>query len=351
MMMFVGFQISGNGKDTTMIAELTKMLQSAAKGKAPIVAIPIEGCAPMCLDRKRLVLAIKGVDITNIIQLDNRWLKIEGRVMSSDGVYRVKTSSTFPPIERWKALIAIRDWAEKERKTNMKIIAQGAIGAAALKAAKREAKRQEKAAKLIQMEKGGCKELEDAQREVGVILCAARNHGRGATRHLYEYEQREVEAKKAETVLRHVSHHNVSHRVRKSAAVIRWRLKALHTAWFEVTKFNRNRRKTTANKFLKVKKAIRVIQIVKDHNALMTQLERILPARIPNPRWPGEEYHNVFGIDPLHRPNSHKKDHPHHYYDSEDRYDRAALAMRLREARETIRVLTPPVDEEMDIAA
>lgn len=365
-----------------MVAELTKMLQSAAKGKAPIVAIPMEGHAPVCLNRKRLATWIKGVEILSVevvtppdvwyfvpgkrlpgcrwnenkeceyqqgpldVSCDrivgDRKLKIEGRAG------RVKTTCTMFVIRRHEAALEIGKWAQAERAKNLKIIGQGAISTVALKEAKKAAKAKERAAKLIQMEKGGCEELEDAKAAVLNIYDEARSYGRGPEKkQAPSWEKPEETAmKQAESIVRHVAYHNVSPRVRKTAAVIYWRLKALRTEWFEVTKFNFRRRKTTANKFLKVKKAIQVIQIVKDHNALLAQLRSIKPERIPHPRWPDE---HAFAIDPLDRPGSHKRKDNVEWH---DRYDRASLAKQLRTARETIRVLTPPPDaEEMDIAA
>lgn len=270
-----------------------------------------------------------------------RLLKIAGRAGN------VKTRCTMFVIRRQEAALENWKWAEAERAKNKKIIGQGAISTAALKEAKKAAKAKERAAKLIEMERGGSDELEDAIMEERRIFVAARSHGRGPEKGIpSQWEQKDAEEKQAETILRHVSHHNVSHRVRKQVAVIRWRMKALNTAWFDVTKFNSHRRKTTANKFLKVKKAIRVIQIVKDHNALMAQLLSILPARIPHPRWPDED-HRVFWIDPLHRPGAYKRKDRTEWH---DHYDRVGLARRLRVVRETIRVLTPPPDE-MEIAA
>lgn len=328
------------------MVDLTKMLQSAAKGKAPVVAIPIEGKAPLCLNRKRLAIAIKGVQVERITQLENRWLKIEGRVQSSDGVYRVRTSSTFPPIDRRTAIGEIHVWAQKERAKNLKVISQGAIGATAIKAARKIEIAKLKAAKLAEIEQGGSPELEDAKQHERNILSAARMHGRGPMRGVSQWEAERIAEQMPETVIRHVAHHAVPHRVRKTAAVIRWRLKALRTAWFEVTKYNPGRRKTTKKKLLKVKKAIQVIQIVKDAAALRAKLESISPARIANPRfahYADRDDMHWTAIDPLNRPKQDRRE----YY--QPAYDRAALAERLREARQTIKVLTPPPDNVVEM--
>lgn len=358
--------------------DLTRMLQSAAKGKAPVVAIPIEGKAPACLNRKRLAAWIKGVEVQSVelVAQPDEWyfvpgkrlsgcrydenkqleyqqgplnvsceritgerkLKIEGRAGN------VKTRCTMFVIRREAAALEISNWAEKERAKNLKVISQGAIGAAAIKAARKIEIAKLKAAKLAEIEQGGSPELEDAKRHVANILATARVHGRGVTRNIDKWEAERIAEQMPETIIRHVAHHAVPHRVRKTAAVIRWRLAALNTAWFEVTKYNPHRRKTTANKLLKVKKSIRVIQIVKDATELKAKLISILPERLSNPRWPQEEYRHAFSIDPLNRPDHKEKESYWH-----DRYDRAVLAERLREARQTIKVLTPPPDNVLEM--
>jgi hypothetical protein len=364
--------------------DLTKMLQSAAKGKAPVVAIPIEGKAPVCLNRKRLAAWMKGVEIHSVelISQPDCWyfvpgkrlpgcrmdenkqleyqqgpldvscdripgerkLKISGRVPSSakDGL-SIRTSCTMFVIRREAAALEIRNWAAKERERNLKVISQGAIGAAAMKAARKIEIAKLKAAKLAEIEKGGSPELEDANRHVANILNAAREHGRGPTQGVSKWEAERIAEQMPETVIRHVSHHAVPHRVRKTAAVIRWRLKALRTAWFEVTKYNPGRRKTTKKIFLKTKKSIQVIQIVTDAAALRAKLKSISPERIPNPRWAREEDMHWTAIDPLNRPKQDKREYYQHTY------DRAALAQRLREARLTIKVLTPPPDNVLEM--
>lgn len=358
-----------------MIAELTKMLQSAAKGKAPVVAIPIEGKAPICLNRKRLAAWIKGVEVHSVEVVTPHVETVTFRhpgedtgdmyayegpiqriVTTSPGMHRrlkivgragnVKTTCTLFAIARHAALVDIRNWADKERAKNLKVIAQGAIGAAAIKAARKIENAKLKAAKLAEIEKGGSPELEDAKRHVANILSTAREHGRGPTREVSHWEAERIAELMPEKIIQHVFHHAVPHRVRKTAAVIVWRLKALRTAWFEVTKYNPGRRKTTKKIFLKTKKSIQVIQIVKDATALRTKLESISPARIPNPRYAHYADHKDMhwtAIDPLNRP---KQDRREYYQPS---YDRAALAERLREARQTIKVLTPPPDNVLEM--
>jgi hypothetical protein len=326
-----------NGVREDRQVELIQLLQTAAKGKAPVVAIPVEGKAPVCLNRKRLAAWIKGVTVLSV-EVSHLGLKIVGTAG------RVKTTCTMIPIARASALKEIRNWAEKERERNLKVIAQGATGAAAIKAALKAEKAKQRAAKLVEMEKGGSTELESAKSEERNVIDAAKRQGRGNVRTPYAWERENAEAAKEEKNLRHVAHHNTPHRVRKQTAVIRWRMRTLRAEWYDVTKFNPHRRKSTANKFLKVKKAIRVIQIVKEWTELSVKLAAIRPESIPNPRWP-DETHKTFWIDPLDRPRQ-KKQNDWEY----DRYNREEMAIRLRNARETIRLLTPPSDE-IEVAA
>jgi hypothetical protein len=128
-------------------------IKAAVKGKAPIVAIPIEGSAPVCVDRKRLAAWSKRVAITRIevtggdpfIIIDYkrpshygrpaegpveriethgtnpRRLVIEGR----DG--NVKTRCSIVPIDRRTAVKTLAEWSEKERARQLKKTFLGAL--------------------------------------------------------------------------------------------------------------------------------------------------------------------------------------------------------------------------------
>lgn len=320
---------------------ITHHLQTALRGKAPVIALPVEGQAPFCLDRKRLAAWSKGVIITRVTMLENRWMKIEGRAGA------VRTSCTVHAIDRRTAVNQIGAWAEREREKNLKVIAQGAIGAAAVAAAVKSAakatREAAKAAKLAALETGGTPELDAAKSEVASIHAAARRHGRGWVKPEPMGWEKPDPRKDEATVIRHVSHHNVPRKVRKSCAVVQWRLKALRTAWYAVTKYNPSRRKSTKNTFLKVKKAAEVMRIVRDAAILRARLAILAPAVLPDPQWVG--YSDSFHIDPLTRPKAEKS----YRYDPDAHYDRTGLAVRLRIARETIRVLTPPPDDAAEV--
>lgn len=198
-----------------MIADLTKMLQSAAKGKAPVVAIPVEGHAPLCLNRKRLAVWLKGVIVEGVeayqrpstesysferpkidyetrrahsydvepegpenrivhVTAYPRTLKIKGsapgsglttvrvwdkkkliyvdRVVKGTPSSAVRTSCTLFSIPRREAILTLHKWAEKEREKQSKIIHLGAISPAAFKEAQKTAKAAQRAAALQAIE-------------------------------------------------------------------------------------------------------------------------------------------------------------------------------------------------------
>jgi hypothetical protein len=112
------------------MTELIGMVKSAAKAKAPIVAIPREGLTPICLRSKLLRGALKGVTITDVTVLSNSWLQIRGK----DGY--VRTCSKFAPISRRNALAELSKWTEKEREKVKKRILLGDAGKKLPKAAK-----------------------------------------------------------------------------------------------------------------------------------------------------------------------------------------------------------------------
>jgi hypothetical protein len=118
-------------------------LKSAVAGKAPIVAIPVEGHAPACLDRKRLAAWSKGVTVTRIEieQLSSvttytyqrprgAWIGHihEGpheqianitpgaRTLIIEGFAgRVKTRARFTLVDRRTAIKTLAKWTERER--------------------------------------------------------------------------------------------------------------------------------------------------------------------------------------------------------------------------------------------
>jgi hypothetical protein len=140
-------------------------LSAAIKAKAPIVALPIEGHAPVCVARARLAKWSKGVTITSVkvtggeayitIEFERpKGYQVEGpinrvevhhltpRRLEIEGTAgRVKTRCSFIPIDRRTAVKTLAAWSEKERARLTKKTLLGALGTKerrALKLAKHE---------------------------------------------------------------------------------------------------------------------------------------------------------------------------------------------------------------------
>jgi hypothetical protein len=134
-------------------------LKSAIKGKAPIVALPIEGSAPVCVDRKRLATWSKGVTITSIEVITHHDLeapraydadRYDARRAGLSGMPegphqqlpghrdlvirgfagRVKTSCRMVTIDRRTAVKTLAVWSEKERARQLKKTFLGALSKA-----------------------------------------------------------------------------------------------------------------------------------------------------------------------------------------------------------------------------
>lgn len=133
------------------MTQLIGMIQSAVKAKAPIVAIPVEGRAPVCVRAKLLKGALKGVTITGAEMYtapdvetferpERQWIpaykdgryaggsyaEVEGpavrivtpgarrlKITGVDG--RVRTSCSIIPVDRREAIKELAKWTEKER--------------------------------------------------------------------------------------------------------------------------------------------------------------------------------------------------------------------------------------------
>jgi hypothetical protein len=83
-------------------------IRAALRAKAPVVAVPVEGHAPICVRAKLLKGALKGVTILSVKVLENRWLKVTGVDMNRGGL--VHTCSKFAPMDRRIALQEIGEW-------------------------------------------------------------------------------------------------------------------------------------------------------------------------------------------------------------------------------------------------
>ena len=135
-------------------------IKAATQGKAPIVAIPVEGHAPACVKRSRLAAWCKGVTIISaeVVQLPTithyepkplypRWcehtrktLPVEGpkerlefvtpgarylEIIGRDGA--VKTRAKFALIDRRTAVKELAKWTERERAKHEKKLLLGVL--------------------------------------------------------------------------------------------------------------------------------------------------------------------------------------------------------------------------------
>lgn len=327
-----------------MVSELTKRIRSAAKGKAPIVAIPMEGHAPVCLDRKRLSAWVKGVQIVSaevivipgIESMDyrrprlgaegptqeivtigpaRRRLRIEGRAGA------VKTTCTMLPIDRRTASLTLHKWATKERAKVKKIIAQGALSTTEIKAAKLRA---------IEQEGSGVAELNRAKVVYPIVREAVKvemNRKTADPAHRKHEWTHTEEGYKARRAIRHT---------RKAASVILRELNPLRDEWQRLTgkPYTRNgkiqgyrhdrrdRKKKTA------RQAKRIIALVERIMALVSKLRNMGIAR-------DMERLVTFHVKLT--------------FDRESYYNRERMVGQMKDANATIRRYTPPPDEVIEM--
>jgi hypothetical protein len=137
------------------------MKKMILKTKAPVVAVQVEGKAPVCVDGKRLRTWSKGVTIDHFeaIVTGGEWYPVveqpKGygcigpvnmsldripevrslRIVGHDG--RIKTSCTMRAIERREAVKLLGEWSEKERERLQKKVTLGALGTEQKKAMRR----------------------------------------------------------------------------------------------------------------------------------------------------------------------------------------------------------------------
>jgi hypothetical protein len=318
---------------------------AALKGTAPVLAIPVEGHAPVCIRAKLLKGALKGVEVRSVVLLENGCLKVTGMAAGS-----VRTSSTFVPIARWKALMEIRDWTIKEREKRVKVINQGVLNAQT----RRELKKKE-------IEGEADKVLAQARKHEQRILANARTHGNPLMVPALDHERQRIVAEYAAF--------RGQRRNRKRGSVVRWKLAKLRAQVKEMTVekreyevrevgsgYHRRNRKVMTGK----KTVLRRKKDIVKYAALVYQigtLEKKLTALYP-PLWQASEYigNGGYFVDSFitKRPNGQTVS-PKDWWrgKDEDRYDRKAEARRLQEARADIRALTPPADEaeNLEIAA
>ena len=309
----------------------------------PVLAIPIPGRAPVCIRTQLLKGALKGVTIHSVALLENGWVKITGT--AEGGVH---TSCSLVPIERWKALQAIREWSIKEHEKRVKVINQGVLSAQM---------RRELLKKRIEGEADAV--LAEARKDEALILAAARSHANPVLEPVSDEARERITESYAAF---HGQRGN-----RKRGAVIRWTLAKLKKEKAAMVKVQhvyeevpstlyRRRHKTLKSKVTvlrRKKDAVKYAALIYQIGRLEKQYESLYPPKL-HVWYDGSQSYNVDSwINE--RPKGQTVNTKDWWRGKEvgDSYDRKAEAQRLKEARANIRALTPPADEaeELEIAA
>jgi hypothetical protein len=316
---------------------------ASVKGSPPpVVAIPVEGHAPVCIKAKLLKGALKGVTIDSVELLDNGWLKVIGH---AQGVSR--TCSKFAPMNRILALRQISDWAERERKKRVLIINQGVLSA--------EAQRE---LKLKEAEKAGIAELLKAQREEKEILESVKERINPVLT--------PVDPETRQEIIQSYAAYRAQHR--KRGAVIRWQLAKLRKEKAEmvtvkreyeerprISPFARRKRVMVGEKTVlrRKKDAVRYAAVIYQIGELEKQYKALYAdVWVPREYWSGGGYYRDPWIDK--RPKDLPYTPPYGYWSvKNETAHRKHKAEHLKNVRGDIRALTPPQDktEEFQIAA
>lgn len=294
-------------------------VRAALRASAPVVAIPIEGRAPVCIRARLLKGALKGVTIHSVTVLENGSLKITGTAEGS-----VRTSSTFIPVNRQIALREIREWSYKEHAKRVKQINHGVLSA-----------QEQRALKLKKAEQESIAVLKQAQKDVEDIYRQAREHISPVMFPASEDHRK--------TVLTEYREYRAQQPFRKRGATIRWQLAELRKE-LETVSVMKGKRRERKKRYAKAAKHVpRMLAIMRELAALDAAYKALIPDV-----WHPFEYHSDGGywIDPwiAKRPKAQtctRKD----YWREDDSYNRKALCTELIEARANIRALTPPEDE------
>lgn len=292
-------------------------VRAALKATAPVVAIPVEGRVPVCIKARLLKGALKGVTIHSVELLRNGWLKVTGIAQGS-----VRTSCSFAPIERWKALMEIRDWTIKEREKRIRVINQGVLSAQT----RRELKKKEIESEADQV-------LRDALKQEARIMAEARKHCNPA--------MSPVDDERRASILGEYAAFRGQRTNRKCGAVVRWKLAKLKE---EIEKITRQEGPRRHKKTVLRNKKDGVLYAVLLHRKreLVKQFESLYPPVLGPYEWWTESWIAKRPKDQTIRPDGWWRG----WGESHDRYDRNVLAKELKEARANIRALAPPVDEE-----
>jgi hypothetical protein len=313
---------------------------ASVKGSAPpVLAIPIPGRAPVCIRTQLLKGALKGVTINSVALLESGWVKITGTAQGG-----VHTSCSLVPIERWKALQAIREWSIREHEKRVKIINQGVLS---------PQMRRELLKKSIEGEADAV--LAEARKDEALILAAAREH--------INPVMAPVSDEARERITESYAAFHGQRGNRKRGAVIRWRLAKLKKEKAAMVKVQhvyeqipstlyRRRHKTLKSKVTvlrRKKDAVKYAALIYQIGKLEKQYESLYPPKL-HVWYDGSQSYNVDSWI-----NNRPKDQTVNTKDwwrskDKDRYDRKDEARKLKEARANIRALTPPADEAEELS-
>lgn len=311
-------------------------IQAAIKATAPIVAIPVEGQRPLCIRRKLLVGALKGVTITSV-EIVNGWLCIKGRAGEL-----TRTSCKIAPIDRVKAMQEIGEWRDKEIEKRRRITMQGVLSAP-----------EQRAMKLARAAKAGIAELIAAQKVEAEILAEALQHAKQEMRAIRPDDRADL----MESYLAfRCGNRKVGSTILYKMGKIQKELDAL-TEKRTVQRRGYGRHRGPIDRINRVRKP-KNVALVADLMAQIGALKAEFNAVYP-PVWKALDPHYYANHGRWEdsfikqRPKGGWKERQAWYssadswrWGREDRYDRKEMARRLRDARADIRALTPPETEE-----
>ena len=298
-------------------------VRAALKAAAPVVAIPVEGRAPVCINARLLKGALKGVTINFVKVLENGSLQVIGADMNNRGF--VRTSSTFAPMRRDEALKQIREWTIKEREKRIKVINQGVLNA--------QTRRDLLKAKI---EAEADNALKAARREEAEILASVRERINPILDPVSE--------ERRESILAEHRAYRAQCSARKRGSVILWRIKTLKAELEKIT-VKRGKRRERKQTFARKRSDIpRMLLMMQEIASLNKQFDVLCP-----PYW------RAWGSDPTNGMwwdswvDKRPKDLPYRvpWGWSEDLEENGLRqrAEHLRNVRADIRALTPPEDE------
>jgi hypothetical protein len=326
-------------------------VRAALKAAAPVVAIPVEGHAPICIKAKLLKGALKGVTIDSVKVLANRWLEVKGRDTREKDCIPVRTCAKFSPMDRYAALQMIREWSDKERKRRKVVALQGVLSA-----------KEQRAMKLAKAEKVGVAELIQAQKEEAEILAEARANVNPVLT--------PVDEERRQDILAEYKAFREQRGNRKRGAVIRWKLDklrkdkaALVTVKREyeerpsISPFARRRKVMVGTKTVlrRKKDAVKYAALIYQIGRLEKQYKSLYP-----PIWIANEYignggySNDSWITKRPKVKAYEVSWDHRHMGDEDEETALSkirrMAEHLKNVRADIRALNPPEDEQEELS-